>query len=69
LVSAFRNPHDENLTVAVVLSEDMESLRSLAARIPHYSSYSYLGFAGGRPLLKGVWEERRSPLRIDFKAR
>jgi aminopeptidase N len=69
LISAFRNPRDESLTVGMVLSDDVESLGSLAPRIPHYSKYSYLGFSGSRPVLRGVWKERQSPLRADLTGR
>jgi hypothetical protein len=69
LICALRNPHNEHLAIGAVITEDLSALMSLASRIPHYSSYSYLGFAGGRPTLKGVWPERASPLAIDFKGR
>jgi hypothetical protein len=62
LICAFRNPEDENLGVAVLISEDPVTLRSLARRIPHYSNYSYVGFTGARATLRGTWETRNSPL-------
>ena len=69
VISTFRNPDDEDLSVGLVLGRDVESLRSLAPRIPHYSKYSYLAFAGGRPVLRGVWKVERSPLRADLTVR
>jgi hypothetical protein len=69
LISAFRNPQDESLTVGIVISEDVETLQSLAPRIPHYSKYSYLGFVGRRPALRGVWKAKQSPLRAELKMR
>ncbi|MFH1314111.1 MAG: M1 family aminopeptidase [Candidatus Eisenbacteria bacterium] len=69
LISAFRNPQDESLTVGIVISQDVETLQSLAPRIPHYSKYSYLGFTGGRPTLRGVWKAMASPLRAELKKR
>jgi aminopeptidase N len=69
VVCAIRSPEEETLGIGLVLSEDTGSLLSLASRIPHYSKYSYLGFAGSRPELRGVWEERRSPLTVDFRER
>ncbi|MFH1219147.1 MAG: M1 family aminopeptidase [Candidatus Eisenbacteria bacterium] len=65
-VCALRNTRDETLGIGIVLSQDVQSLRALASRLPHYSSYSYLIFEKGTPILKGVWKERRSPLRVDF---
>jgi hypothetical protein len=69
LISSFRNPRDESLTVGIVISKGDETLKSLAPRIPHYGKYSYLGFAGGRPTLRGVWKAEQSPLRSELKKR
>lgn len=68
-VCALRNPIYQDLAIGIVLSEDAEALRSLAARLPHYSSYSYLLFDHDKPILKGVWKEARSPLSVDFRER
>jgi aminopeptidase N len=67
LICTVRNPYDENLGVGIVLTEDLASLLAVAPRVVHYGSYSYLGFAGTRPVLKGVWPERRSPLMVEFR--
>jgi aminopeptidase N len=69
VISALRNPYDEDLTVGLVLSGDLESLRSLAPRIPHYTKYSYLAFTGSQPVLSGVWKVDQSPLRADLTER
>jgi aminopeptidase N len=69
LVFAIRNPHDERLAIGVVLTQDPEGLKGLAGRLPHYSSYSYLLFEKDKPIAKGVWKERRSPLKVDFRER
>jgi hypothetical protein len=69
LVCALRNPDHEELGLGIVVSDDVTTLKSLARRIPHYSKYSYVGFAGSRPALRGVWPERMSPLAVDFKER
>ena len=69
LVCALRNPENENLGLAVVISGDVLSLESLASRIPHYSKYSYVGFEGSRSTLKGVWAEGKSPLAVDLRER
>jgi aminopeptidase N len=68
-VCAVRNRGNPDLATGVVLTQDPASLRALAARLPHYSSYSYLLFQKTRPALRGVWKEGRSPLAIDFRAR
>jgi hypothetical protein len=66
LVCALRNPDHEELGLGIVVSGDVTTLRSLARRIPHYSKYSYLGFMGSRPALRGVWPERQSPMAVVF---
>jgi aminopeptidase N len=68
-VCTLRNPSDETLGIGVVMTEDIDSLVALAPRLPHYARYSYIGFQGQRPVVKGVWKERRSPLKVEFKAR
>jgi hypothetical protein len=65
-ICGLRHPRDPGLSVGVVIGGNLESLESVAPRLPHYGRYSYLGFTGGRPVLKGVWAEEKSPLRIDF---
>ncbi len=67
LICTVRNPYDENLGVGIVLSEDLASLLAVAPRVVHYGSYSYLGFTGTGPVLKGVWPEGRSPLTVEFR--
>jgi aminopeptidase N len=69
LIVAVRNPDDRNLGIGIVISDDLDSGVSLAARIPHYSKYGYLGFSGTVPVLKGTWEEERSPLCLDLARR
>jgi hypothetical protein len=68
-VCALRNAHDHNLGIGIVLTQDTESLRGLSSRLPHYSAYSYLLFDKAKPILRGVWKERRSPLTVDFRER
>jgi hypothetical protein len=69
LICTIRNPEREELGIGIVVSGDVGALESLARRIPHYSKYSYLGFQGSRPTLRGVWPERESPLAVDFRER
>ncbi len=69
LVATIRNPENEELGVGIVATGDVKTLESLARRIPHYSKYSYVGFQGPRPTLRGVWPARMSPLAVDFRER
>jgi hypothetical protein len=69
LVCALRNPDHEELGLGIVVSDDVTTLKSLARRIPHYGKYSYVGFTGSRPALRGVWPERKSPMAFDFGER
>jgi aminopeptidase N len=69
LILTVRNPRNATLGVGVFISDDVDSGESLAQRIPHYSKYSYLGFAGPDPVLKGTWEEERSPLVRELRRR
>jgi hypothetical protein len=68
-VGAVRNPLSPEAATGLVLTDDPASLRALAARLPHYSSYSYLVFDKTRPAVRGVWKERASPLRVDLQAK
>jgi aminopeptidase N len=69
LVLTVRNPMNESLAVGLFLSGDTASGAALATRIPHYSKYSYLGFAGGEAVLRGTWETGKSPLYRDLVRR
>jgi aminopeptidase N len=69
LVCAVRNPHDETRGIGIVLTQDVQALRGLTSRLPHYGAYSYLVFEKDKPIAKGVWEERKSPLTVDFNER
>lgn len=67
LICALRNPDHEELGLGIVVSGDVTALESMARRIPHYSNYSYVGFEGARPTLRGVWPEGKSPMTVDFR--
>lgn len=41
--------------LAVVSARDAESLAALARPLPHYGGQSWLAFAGGRLLARGIW--------------
>jgi hypothetical protein len=69
LVCALRVPGRREQVAGIVLTQDADALRSIAARLPHYSSYSYLVFDKDKATVKGVWKEGRSPLSVDFRER
>jgi hypothetical protein len=69
LILTLRNPDDPQLAMGIVVSGDLDSGVSLAGRVPHYSKYSYLGFAGTAPVMKGTWEEAQSPLSVELSRR
>jgi hypothetical protein len=64
-----RNPANRNLGVGVILSGNIDEATALAGRLPHYGKYSYLGFAGGMPVVKGKWESVESPLTLELTRR
>jgi hypothetical protein len=66
VILTVRNPANRNLGVGVILSGDIDEATALAGRLPHYSKYSYLGFTGGRPVVKGKWESGDSPLALEL---
>jgi len=66
-VCALRNPRNEELAAGVVLSQDTNALRSLAPKLPHYASYSYLLFEKDKPLLRGTWRQGKSPLTVNLR--
>jgi aminopeptidase N len=69
LICAVANPADRNLAIGIVLSENAEAIKALGPRLIHYGSYSYLVFDGSNLIAKGVWKEKKSPLRMDLAAR
>ncbi|MFQ5779621.1 MAG: M1 family metallopeptidase [Nitrospiria bacterium] len=42
------------------------AIRAATRPLPHYGSYSYLGFRGGKNRLKGVWPITDTPLQFHF---
>ena len=69
LICTVRNPRDGASVIAVILSEDMESLPSVLRKLPHYGRNSYLVFDGEKAIERGVWEAEVSPLRTEFVTR
>jgi aminopeptidase N len=69
LIITIRNPQNGDLSAGILISSNMLAASSLAMRVPHYSKYSYLGFTGAEQVVKGTWEETRSPLSVELKRR
>ena len=69
IICTLRNPRDEASAIAVIVSEDMESLATVVRKLPHYGPNSYLIFEGDKVVERGVWEAKDSPLRADLAAR
>lgn len=66
LFGVFRRNPEQAAVSAVLLAGDAATLRSVAAKIPHYGRYSLLLFAAGRNVVKTTWDPEQSPLRILF---
>ncbi|NLI10383.1 MAG: M28 family peptidase [Elusimicrobia bacterium] len=67
LVFAFYDHFNSNLTAAYLISDSPDSLKSAAAKLPHYGKYSWLIFDEKGTIYKtGIWEKEISPLRKDF---
>lgn len=69
LIVTVRNPVEKALGIGIVLTQDVDGFTAVASRVPHYSTYSYLGFRNSRLELKGAWSQDKSPLVIDFSQR
>jgi hypothetical protein len=52
--------------VALFLPGSADEVAAIARKIPHYSKYSYLVFAGTKNEAKGVWSAGVSPLTVSL---
>ncbi len=61
-----RRTENRDLALSFATADLPESLPGLAKKLPHYSKYSYLAFAGAQPAIevKGRWPVLGSPLTI-----
>jgi hypothetical protein len=62
----FQHPRRPGRVVALLLANPMASLETVARKIPHYGTYSYLVFRGGENRVKGVWPVTSSPLIVQW---
>ncbi|RME28918.1 MAG: M20/M25/M40 family metallo-hydrolase [Deltaproteobacteria bacterium] len=63
-----RGSPDPATAVGWVGADPVAAIPGLARKLPHYTRYSYLGFAGDEPQNshKGTWQARTSPLSRDL---
>jgi hypothetical protein len=66
VVLTLRHPANPLLTLAWVAAPSATVVPGLARKIPHYSTYSFLGFAGDEPvnIVQGQWPVLASPLSV-----
>ncbi|MEZ4239756.1 MAG: M20/M25/M40 family metallo-hydrolase [Myxococcota bacterium] len=64
VVLVARSPDDPGQALGWVTADPPEAIAGLARKLPHYTRYSHLAFAGAEPQNtgKGTWEPTDSPL-------
>jgi Peptidase family M1 domain len=66
VVLTVRHPKNPQQTLAWVTAQNAAALPGLGRKLPHYSTYSFLGFAGDEPVnvVKGQWPVLASPMSV-----
>lgn len=66
VVLALRHPAHSQRTLAWMATQNVAALPGLGRKLPHYSTYSFLGFAGDEPVnvVQGQWPVLASPLSV-----
>ena len=66
VVLTARHPHNPQQTLAWVATQNVAALPGLGRKLPHYSTFSFLGFAGDEPInvVKGQWPVLGSPMSV-----
>jgi len=61
-----RHPRNPQRTLAWVATHNLAALPGLRRKLPHYGTYSFLGFAGDEPtnIVKGQWPVLASPMSV-----
>jgi hypothetical protein len=61
-----RHPQNPQHTLAWVATQHVAALPGLRRKLPHYGTYSFLGFAGDEPVnvMKGQWPVLASPMSV-----
>jgi hypothetical protein len=69
VVLVARRDRGESAALAWIGCENPEAFAGLARKLPHYSKYGYLSFAGSEPanVLKGQWRVSASPLNVTLR--
>jgi aminopeptidase N len=66
VVLTMRHPANPQLTLAWLAVQNVAALPGLGRKLPHYSTYSFLGFAGDEPVnvVQGQWPVLTSPMSV-----
>jgi aminopeptidase N len=66
VVLTVRHPRNPQQTLAWVAAQNVAALPGLGRKLPHYGTYSFLGFAGDEPVnvVKGQWPVLASPMSV-----
>jgi hypothetical protein len=66
VVLTARHPQNPQHTLAWVATQNVAALPGLGRKLPHYGTYSFLGFAGDEPVnvVKGQWPVLASPMSV-----
>jgi hypothetical protein len=66
VVLTVRHPRNPQQTLAWVATQNVAALPGLGRKLPHYSTYSFLGFAGDEPVntVQGQWPVLASPMSV-----
>jgi hypothetical protein len=66
VVLTVRHPGNPQQTLAWAAAQNVTALPGLGRKLPHYGTYSFLGFAGDEPvnIVKGQWPVLASPMSV-----
>lgn len=62
LLVTLKNPKNKKKGIAILFAFNPGAIEKLGSKIPHYGKYSYLIFAGGKNIDKGIFAVTDSPL-------
>jgi hypothetical protein len=66
VVLTVRHPRNPQQTLAWIAAQNVTAMPGLGRKLPHYTTYSFLGFAGDEPVnvVKGQWPVLTSPMSV-----
>jgi peptidase M1-like protein len=66
VVLTVRHPGNPQQTLAWIAAQNVTAMPGLGRKLPHYTTYSFLGFAGDEPVnvVKGQWPVLTSPMSV-----